>query len=78
MRSDIRSSFGGLSGTAEGVPLTVDLTVVSAADGKPRAGSALYLWHCDQRGGYSLYASGLTDQNYLRGVQVADANGKLS
>src|SRR6188474_65628 len=31
VRSDIRSSFAGLTGTADGVPLTIDLTIVSAA-----------------------------------------------
>ena len=31
VRSDVRSSFAGLSGTADGVPLTIDLTIVSAA-----------------------------------------------
>lgn len=31
VRSDLRSGFAGLAGTAEGVPLTVALTIVSAA-----------------------------------------------
>ncbi len=78
VRQDIRSSFGSYSGTAEGVPLTVDLTVVEAGGGAPLAGAAVYLWHCDREGGYSLYSSGVTDQNYLRGVQAADADGRLS
>src|SRR5262245_58321818 len=30
VRSDIRSSFAGLSGTADGVPLTIQLTLVTA------------------------------------------------
>ena len=30
------------------------------------------------RGLYSLYSSGVTDQNYLRGVQEAGADGKVS
>jgi hypothetical protein len=29
VRSDIRSSFAGLAGTADGVPLTISLTIVS-------------------------------------------------
>jgi protocatechuate 3,4-dioxygenase beta subunit len=33
----------------------------------------VYLWHCDRDGQYSLYT--VTDQNYLRGVQEADADG---
>ena len=78
VRSDIRSSFGGLTGTAEGVPLGIDLSVVSASDGSPYEGATVYLWHCDVDGGYSLYSNGLADQNYLRGVQAADADGRLS
>ena len=77
VREDIRSSFGAYSGTADGVPLTIDLTVVVAATGAPLPGAAVYLWHCDRDGRYSLYSSGVTDQNYLRGVQEADADGRL-
>ncbi|MEJ3654690.1 intradiol ring-cleavage dioxygenase [Actinomycetes bacterium KLBMP 9759] len=74
VRSDIRSSFGSLSGTAAGVPLTIELLVVDAANGGvPLPGAALYLWHCDREGRYSLYER--EDQNYLRGVQQADAAG---
>jgi protocatechuate 3,4-dioxygenase beta subunit len=79
VRSDIRSSFGSMSGTAEGVPLTIDLTIVdAAADCAPLAGAAVYLWHCDRDGLYSLYSQGVTDQNYLRGVQEADADGRVT
>jgi len=78
VRSDIRSSFGDYSGRAEGVPLTVDLTIVTASSRAPLADAAVYLWHCDRDGGYSLYSSGVTDQNYLRGVQEADSDGRLS
>ncbi len=78
VRSDIRSSFGGLSGTADGVPLTVTLTLVSATTCAPLAGRAIYLWHCDRPGRYSLYSSGVTNQNYLRGVQEADASGRVT
>lgn len=76
VRSDIRSSFGSLSGTAEGVPLTITLTVVDASTGAALPGAAVYLWHCDRDGTYSLYD--VADQNYLRGVQVADASGVVS
>ncbi len=77
VRSDIRSSFAGLSGTADGVPLAIALTIVSASTCAPLAGYAVYLWHCDRLGRYSLYSSGATNQNYLRGVQEADANGRV-
>lgn len=78
VRSDIRSSFAGLSGTADGVPLTLVLTIVSSATCAPLAGRAVYLWHCDRPGRYSLYTAGVTNQNYLRGVQEADANGRVT
>ncbi|MFV0408870.1 MAG: hypothetical protein ACK5LJ_03970 [Paracoccus sp. (in: a-proteobacteria)] len=75
IREDLRSSFAGLSGTAEGVPLTLDITLLDAAGCTPLASHAIYLWHCNSEGRYSLYD--LPDQNYLRGVAVSDENGKL-
>src|SRR5437868_3360972 len=68
VRSDIRSSFAGLSGTADGVPLSIALSLVSVSTCVPLASRAVYLWHCDRLGRYSLYSSGATSQNYLRGV----------
>jgi protocatechuate 3,4-dioxygenase beta subunit len=78
VRSDIRSSFAGLSGTADGVPLAIALTIVSATTCSPLSGRAVYIWHCDRQGRYSLYSSGATNQNYLRGVQEADSNGRVT
>lgn len=81
VRSDITSSFGdSAGGTAEGVPLTVTLTVVDAASGcgTPRKGAAVYLWHCDRDGNYSLYSEGVTEENYLRGVQETDDQGQVT
>jgi len=40
-------------------------------------GYAIYIWHCDRGGNYSLYSSSITAENYLRGVQVTDANGQV-
>jgi protocatechuate 3,4-dioxygenase beta subunit len=78
VRSDLRSSFGTASGTAEGVPMTLELTITDMANGnKAFAGTAVYVWHCDREGRYSLYADDLTDENYLRGVQIADTSGKV-
>jgi protocatechuate 3,4-dioxygenase beta subunit len=79
VRSDIRSSFGTGSATAEGVPMTLQLTITDLADGGvPFEGAAVYVWHCNRSGQYSMYASGLEDENYLRGVQVADAKGTVT
>ena len=79
VRSDIRSSFGSGSGVAEGVPTTVKLRIINldGDDATPFAGAAVYLWHCDREGRYSLYSDGVTEENYLRGVQEADAEGRL-
>ncbi len=74
VRSDIRSSFGDASATAEGIPMTLELSLADlAAGGVPFAGTAVYVWHCNREGGYSLYSEGITEENYLRGVQIADA-----
>jgi protocatechuate 3,4-dioxygenase beta subunit len=79
VRSDITSSFGSASGVAEGVPLAVTLKVLDTAnDAIPRQGVAVYLWHCDREGRYSLYAEGITDENYLRGVQETAADGTVT
>lgn len=78
IRSDIRSSIDG-GATASGVPLTFELQILDLANsGVPFAGVAVYAWHCTADGGYSMYSSGLEDVTYLRGVQVADAEGRVS
>jgi protocatechuate 3,4-dioxygenase beta subunit len=78
--SDIRSSFGGTSTTAEGVKATIELTIfdMNGSTVAPYEGAAVYLWHCDREGRYSMYDSEIADENYLRGVQAADADGKLT
>ena len=79
VRNDIRSSFGTSTTTAEGVPLTINLKILdSNNENKAFAGAAVYLWHCNRDGKYSMYSSGVSNENYLRGVQVADAGGNLS
>lgn len=79
VRSDIRASFNGATGVAAGVPLTINLQLLNASGScASLAGYAVYLWHCDREGLYSLYSSGVTAQNYLRGVQETDSGGNLS
>jgi protocatechuate 3,4-dioxygenase beta subunit len=75
VRSDIRSSFGSSSGTAEGILTTIAFTVVDADGDVPLPGAAVYAWHCDREGRYSIYSEGAEDQNYLRGVQETAADG---
>ncbi|AQR75526.1 intradiol ring-cleavage dioxygenase [Sphingomonas sp. LM7] len=78
VRSDLRSSFiGSSTAVAGGVQVTLTLTVVNVnASCAPLAGYAVYLWHCDRDGKYSLYD--LPNESYLRGVGVTDANGQVS
>jgi protocatechuate 3,4-dioxygenase beta subunit len=79
VRSDITSSFGSASGTAAGVPLAVALTILDvSAGGTPLKGAAVYLWHCNQNGEYSLYTPAVANENYLRGVQESDADGRVT
>lgn len=74
-----------------GAPLTLRLTVVDATDGcTPVPGAAVEIWHCDAWGYYSGYTtanpggsapaesedgSTADDNTYLRGYQIANANG---
>jgi protocatechuate 3,4-dioxygenase beta subunit len=76
VRADIRSSFGTSTTTAKGVPLTIKLAIQDASNGcAPMTGAAVYVWHCDQGGNYSLYSQAAAGENYLRGVQAADGSG---
>jgi protocatechuate 3,4-dioxygenase beta subunit len=77
VRSDIRTSIGAHSGTAEGLPLTLQLRLVRVSAGcAPLAGYAIYVWHADRAGLYSMYT--LETENYLRGVQITDADGLVT
>jgi protocatechuate 3,4-dioxygenase beta subunit len=78
VRSDIRSSFIGASTTvAQGVPLTLTLTVVNSnASCAPLAGYAVYIWHCSREGQYSLYD--VPAESWLRGMGVTDSNGQVT
>jgi protocatechuate 3,4-dioxygenase beta subunit len=79
VRSDITSSFGSSTTTAPGVPMTLTLNIENTNNAcELLIGYAIYIWHCDRNGEYSLYASDLTQENYLRGVQVTDSNGQVT
>jgi protocatechuate 3,4-dioxygenase beta subunit len=80
VRSDIRTSFGDYGDNeAPGIPMTVTLKLVNTGEScASLEGHAIYLWHCTREGSYSFYSSGVTDENYLRGVQVTDANGEVT
>lgn len=75
VRDDLRSSFGPMMPVADGVALELELTLVNADGCTPLEDHAIYLWHCDAAGRYSLYD--LPDANYLRGVGVTDSDGEV-
>jgi protocatechuate 3,4-dioxygenase beta subunit len=76
VRHDIRRSFGSSRTLAKGLPLRVNLTVTDASkDYAPMEGAAVYLWHCDRSGRYSMYSSEIEDENYLRGIAATDGDG---
>lgn len=77
VRRDITSSLDG--GTSvEGVALTMSFVVNDLAESRAFEGAAVYVWHCDGQGRYSMYTEGVEDETWLRGVQVADAKGAVS
>lgn len=78
VRSDIRNSIGSATQVG-GVPLTINLTLNNVNSScAPISGYAIYLWHCTREGVYSVYNASNVSENYLRGVQTTDANGKVS
>jgi len=76
VRKDIRASLGSTTTVAQGIPLTIRLAIQDQANNcTPLGGAAVYVWHCDRDGNYSMYSSGVENETYLRGVQAVDANG---
>lgn len=79
VRSDIRGDLDG-SNVQDGTPLTLRVRTVQQGSGAALAGAAVYVWHCNRDGQYSGYDSAMlggdfSDRSFLRGVQVADADG---
>lgn len=75
IRQDIRNSFADLTPVADGIRLDLELSLVDSDGCTPLAGYAIYVWHCDTIGKYSLYDT--VEANYLRGVGIADDQGKV-
>jgi hypothetical protein len=78
-RSDLRTSLGSFTGTATGVPVTVniELTALSSNCG-PLANHVVYLYSADQDYRYSGVDSPIQNQNYLRGYQVTNSQGRVT
>ena len=57
----------------------MNLTVLDAGNGYgPMEAVAVYAWHADAEGRYSMYSQGVENENYLRGVQPTDSAGTAS
>lgn len=68
-----------------GTPLQLTLTVVDGADCRPIRDAVVDIWHADHRGVYSGYTNqghdgdiDATGETYLRGLQVTDADGRVT
>ncbi len=78
VRSDIRTSLS-TQNVAAGVPMTLALTLVNTnGDCAPLAGYAIYAWHCTREGEYSMYSEAIAEEDFLRGVQATDSEGKAT
>jgi protocatechuate 3,4-dioxygenase beta subunit len=73
-RSDVREDRAG-------TPLVLRMRVVGDVNCEPMPGVRVNIWHCDKDGRYSGYDSGNNPGQlgltYLRGYQIADANGEV-
>lgn len=77
-RSDIRASIGSDT-PVDGVELTLGMRIIDISnDFAPYAGAAVYIWQCDAEGRYSMYSEGVENETYLRGVQIADDDGRVT
>ena len=77
VRKDMTTSIGS-STKVPGVPLTMTLKLTKGVGGAALAGAAVYLWHCDQNGLYSMYSQGVTNETWLRAVQEANPSGEVT
>ncbi|TEU24978.1 hypothetical protein [Alkanindiges illinoisensis] len=78
VRSDIRTSLN-TGNVAQGVPLSIVLKLVNTNNAcAALEGYAIYLWHCNRDGNYSLYSSSIASEDYLRGVQQTSADGVVT
>ena len=75
VRRDMRLPAGKTGTTAKGTQVDLEISLLNVKGScAPLAGHAIYVWHCDAEGHYSIYD--LPNDSYLRAVAVTDANGK--
>ena len=77
VRRDMRTNIGKTAIAADGQAFDLEITLVNARQAcAPLAGHAIYLWHCDALGRYSIYD--LPNVSYLRAVGVTNSVGKAA
>ena len=77
VRRDMRTNIGKTAIAAEGQAFDLETTLVNARQAcAPLAGHAIYLWHCDALGRYSIY--NLPKASYLRAVGVTNSVGNAA
>lgn len=76
LRTDIRPNLDGEGLAAAGIELELILKLAHAGRlPTPVTGAAVYVWHSDACGEYSVY--GKNDTSYLRGIGVTGADGRV-
>lgn len=76
LRRDIRHDLGGDGKAAPGLRLELKMNLeLAGLSSRPKGGLAVYVWHCDAAGRYSVYdVNGTTS---LRGIGVTGSNGRV-
>ncbi|UII31056.1 intradiol ring-cleavage dioxygenase [Fulvivirga ulvae] len=74
-----------IRGDRTGILMDIEITVLDQSNSCiPLEGAIVDIWHCDKDGYYSEYggtgmqSADFTSQHFLRGRQIADANGKVA
>ena len=78
-RSNILSNLDGTE-TQTGVPFTLNIYVYDSEKSCAAvAGAQIDIWHCNASGVYSdIEGEGTSTEQWLRGYQLTDANGKVT
>jgi protocatechuate 3,4-dioxygenase beta subunit len=79
-RSDITTDTEGSAGAQAGLPLTLNIYVGTYDSGTSScavlSGAQVHIWHCNAQGDYSDVTTHASE-NFLRGYQFTDADGKV-
>jgi len=74
-----------ITGDRTGIELDIEITILDQSAGcLPLQDALVDIWHCDKDGYYSEYGgtgmqqADFTNNHFLRGRQVTDANGKVA